>query len=100
MLKKIKDAPAFATMRNNAIFTDWSEKTTALWGRQPVTIGHRLHESPLFSRAALGALIEKYPREHYNIFSMSAKKENKFYWRQGDFNGHSGEEVLDTIANG
>jgi hypothetical protein len=100
MLDKVQSAPAFDTAGKDPIFTDWDEKTSALWGRQPVVIGHRLHESPLFSRAALAALIEKYPREHYNIFSMSAQKENKFYWRQGDFNGHSGEEVLNTIANG
>ena len=81
------------------IFTSWDERTSALWGRQPIFIEHRLHQSPLFSRQAIAALIEKYPREHYNIFSMSAQKENKFYWRQGDLNGHSGEQVLDTIAN-
>jgi hypothetical protein len=101
MLDKVHDAPAFDTTIKQSIFTDWDERTSALWGRQPVCIGHRLHESPLFSRAALAALIESYPREHYNIFSMSAQSEkNKFYWRQGDFNGHSGEEVLNTIANG
>jgi hypothetical protein len=99
MLDKVQNAPV-TVAEDGPIFTDWSERTTALWGRQPVIIGHRLHQSPLFSRTALAALIEKYPREHYNIFSMSAQKENKFYWRQGDFNGHSGEEVLNTIANG
>ncbi|HYS49797.1 MAG TPA: hypothetical protein VEM36_13590 [Xanthobacteraceae bacterium] len=100
MLDTVHHAPAFRAAAKEPIFTKWDETTTALWGRQPVCIEHRLHESPLFSRPALAALIESYPREHYNIFSMSAQTENKFYWRQGDFNGHSGEEVLNTIANG
>jgi hypothetical protein len=100
MLDKVHDAAVVGTAGKDPIFTTWDDTTTALWGRQPVCIEHRLHQSPLFSRAAIASLIENYPREHYNIFSMSAQKENKFYWRQGDFNGHSGEEVLNTIANG
>lgn len=87
-------------MRKERIFTTWEDKQAALWGREPIRVGHRLHESPLFTRQTLAALIESYPREHYNIFHMGAKTNDRWYWRQGDLNGLSGEEVFDAISNG
>ena len=89
------------TMTQRAIFTDFDHKHgSTLWGHQPILLQHRLHQSPLFSRETLAALIETYPREHYNIFSMGAKADDTWYWRQGDFNGLSGEEVISAIAQG
>jgi len=63
-------------------------------GNEPVTIGHSLHQSPLFTSDALAELIESYPREYYGIFSMGAQNGDRWYWRQGDLDGTSGKEVL------
>ena len=88
-------------MTQQAIFTNFEHKHgSMLWGNQPILLQHRLHQSPLFSRETLASLIETYPREHYNIFSMGAKTNDTWYWRQGDFKGLSGEEVISAISNG
>lgn len=69
-----------------------------LWGQEPVCVSHRLHESPLFARDTLAALIEAYPREHYGLIHMGARDSERRYWREGDLNGLSGEQVLEAIS--
>ena len=39
--------------RPEPLFTSWNETHAALWGHRPLRLEHRLHEMPLFSRAAL-----------------------------------------------
>jgi len=70
-----------------------------LFGQQPLLLGHRLQDSPLFARSALARLIEAYPREHYALIAMGGAADNKS-WREGDLGGASGETVLDAIAAG
>jgi hypothetical protein len=71
-----------------------------MWGNEPICIGHSLHRSPLFDSETLAQLIESYPREHYNIFSMGSQANERRYWRQGDLDGMSGKDVLEAIAKG
>jgi hypothetical protein len=81
------------------IFTDWNERHAALFGNQPIKLAHELHLSPLFSRQELARLIEIYPKEHYSLVHMGAKGERRF-WREGDIEGLSGEEVIAAIETG
>ena len=81
------------------IFTDWSPKHASLWGNVPLVLRHELHKHELFSRDTLAKLIETYPREHYALVYMGEQKDKRF-WREGDFGGLSGHEVMEAIANG
>ncbi len=81
------------------ILTAFGERERLLFGQRPLRTPHRLHESPLFARAALARLIETYPREHYSLIAMDGAGENRA-WREGDLGGASGEAVLDAIAAG
>jgi hypothetical protein len=87
-------------MARDPLLTEWQERHTLLWGNQPICVGHRLHESPLFSRRALEALVEHYPREHYSIIHMGPQGTKSQLWREGDLGGLSGGEVLAAIASG
>lgn len=87
-------------MSERAIITKWDKKDKVMWGKEPICIGHSLHESPLFTLDALAELIETYPREHYNIFHMGAQTGDRWYWRQGDLDGMSGKDVISAIAKG
>ncbi|MGH6840120.1 MAG: cupin-like domain-containing protein [Methylocella sp.] len=88
-------------MQQHPIFTGILESHAAqLWGQEPICISHRLHESPLFARDSLAALIESYPRQHYGIIHMGARDSERRYWREGDLNGLSGEQVLEAISTG
>ena len=88
-------------MQQHPIFNGIDKSHAAqLWGQEPACISHRLHESPLFARDTLAALIEAYPREHYGIIHMGARDSERRYWREGDLNGLSGEQVLEAISRG
>src|SRR5262249_47565698 len=91
---------AAGVMSATQVITKFDKIDGIMWGNQPGGIGHNLHQSPLFSSEALAELIESYPREHYNIFSMGAQKGDKWYWRQGDLDGMSGKDVLEAISKG
>ncbi len=86
-------------MIENPIFTDWDRKHGDLWGHQPLRLAHRLHASPLFSRAALADLIDRYPRQHYGLIHMGSTTERRF-WREGEIGGLSGEQVISAIEQG
>lgn len=83
---------------------DQAAALAPLWGRQPQRIRHHLHESPLFSREALAALIERYPAQDYALVLSNRRPEGgepgRRRWREGDVAGASGQQVLDTIARG
>jgi len=81
------------------ILVDWDDNNALLWGHQPLLINHNLHRSPLFSRQALAELIEAYPREHYNLI-QTGPRETRRVWREGDFGGLSGLQIIDAIDNG
>lgn len=81
------------------IFTDWSEKHSAVWGKVPLRLAHRLHQHELFSRDTLAKLIETYPRDSYTLVHMGQQNDKRF-WREGDFGGLTGHEVIEAIAKG
>jgi hypothetical protein len=78
----------------------WERKHAAQWGHVPVCLGHRLHTSPLFSRAALAELIDRYPRQYYSIIHMGALNGDRRFWREGDLGGMPGDEVINAIEKG
>jgi hypothetical protein len=95
-----RSKPAVDIMSTQAIFTKFDDRDAIMWGNEPICVGHNLHRSTLFSSATLARLIESYPREHYNVYSMGAQGNDSRYWRRGDHDGMSGEDVLTAIANG
>ena len=86
-------------MSKDAIFTDWNHTHSALWSHQPLRLDHRLHQMPLFSRAALAELIDAYPRSQYSLVHMGAAGQRRF-WREGETGGLPGETVIESIAKG
>lgn len=71
------------------------------WAERPLLFQHRLHELPQFRGEGLARLIETYPREHYAIVHMGEQRaDGKKIWREGEFGGLSGAQVLEAIARG
>jgi hypothetical protein len=81
------------------VFTSWDDTHSLLWGRQPIRLAHRLHQSPLFSTDRLAELIERYPREHYSLVQTGARQSRRL-WREGEIGNLSGRQVIDAIASG
>jgi hypothetical protein len=86
-------------MTNPAVFKEWDETHSLLWGQQPIRLQHGLHQTALFSHKGLAQLIESYPREHYSLIETGAR-ESRRLWREGDIGKLSGEEVIEAISRG
>ncbi len=68
------------------VFSDWNETHSRDYGKALVHIHHRLHQSPLFTDAAIERLIETYPREHYDLHTMDPEAQR--HRRQFRARGH------------
>ncbi|MEM1287738.1 MAG: hypothetical protein AAGH60_05255 [Pseudomonadota bacterium] len=82
------------------IFKEFTEKHKALWGKHTVQLGHNLDEHELFSDAALMELIDKYPRDRYNLVTMPKPGAPKSFWREGEKGASSGQDIYEAIADG
>ncbi len=69
------------------------------YGSGLVKFHHHLNETGLFDDDKLAELIDNTPREYYMITHMNVEG-RKMIWRNGDFNGLSGAEVLEAIKQG
>ncbi len=69
------------------------------YGTGLVKFNHLLKETGLFDDDKLAELIDKTPREFYMITHMNVEGK-KMIWRNGDFNGLSGKEVIEAIKHG
>jgi hypothetical protein len=65
-----------------------------------VVAQHRLHEHKLFSHAALLDLVDSYPRELLQAFTMGADPLNWKEWHPVDTAGVSAKEAFAAIARG
>lgn len=83
-----------------AIFTEWLEQHTRLFGNHTITLKHSLHTSELFSDEALASLIEGYPPAHYNLHAMGSPDDPRMTWRRGLIDGCPGSMVIDGIREG
>ncbi|MFK7792875.1 MAG: cupin-like domain-containing protein [Devosiaceae bacterium] len=82
------------------IFKNFSQEHKELWGRHTVQLDHTLHEHELFQDEALMELIDKYPREHYNLTTMAEPGAPKAFWREGEKGDASGADVFEAVAKG
>jgi len=87
-------------MRGDDIFTDFQPRHAGLFSRHTINLGHRLHESPLFSDAALARLLENAPRSTYHVHTMDPTTHDPRTRREGDIAGLSGQQVLDAVRQG
>jgi Cupin-like domain len=78
----------------------WSSEETAAFGRRPLLARHRLHEGPLFSRDALLDLMESYPRDRVQVFTMGTDVTRKDDWEPVEVGRGSGRELWEAIARG
>ena len=84
---------------NNPILS-WDGLNLGDFSKVPMQIGHRLHDSDLFSDKALAKLIEHSDRENYYVNTMDIDAHNASTRREGETGDLSGEEALKAVADG
>jgi hypothetical protein len=84
---------------DHSLLADWQPRHAQLFGHHTIKLHHRLAETGLFTREALGRLIERCPPDHYGILSMGHDK-TKSEKIHGEFGDCSGLEVIEAIERG
>lgn len=81
------------------LIANWQSHHASLFGEQPLMLEHRLAESGLFTREAIGRLIERCPRDHYGLVSMGRDRTRaeKIY---GEIGQCEGVGVIEAIEKG
>jgi hypothetical protein len=82
------------------IFTDFEPRHAQLFGKHNVNLGHRLHESELFSDASLARLIERTPRQSYHVNTMDVTTHDPRTRREGMIDGLPGADALEAVRKG
>lgn len=79
----------------------WSEADYAAFGRQTQLFSHEYHQLPLFETDALIALLDHYPRENLQAFTMGTHPVNKNEWKSVDIAKEStGEDLWRAVEKG
>lgn len=76
---------------------DWSPDDYAAFSLKTQLLPHHYHESPLFSSEALEQLLDEYPREWLQCYTMGTDPENNAEWTAVHIADLSGREILDVL---
>lgn len=83
------------------VFTNWMPEMAADFGHKPILAEHNLHQRPMFSDAGLADLLDRYPREELNLYTMGTDltdRQNGF--RRGLAGDLNGAEIVQAINRG
>src|SRR6266446_2634722 len=78
----------------------WTKEQVTAFGMQPIVATHRLHQLDLFSDAALLDLLENYPRDQLQAFTMGTDPLRWQDWQPVDTAGASGKQLFAAVAGG
>jgi len=84
----------------NAPLVSWSKQECEAFGVRPLVAKHRLDELDLFSDAALTELLEKYPHDRLQAFTMGTDPLEWTAWQPVDTAGASGRELFAAVQRG
>ena len=87
-------------MSKEANLTLWSNEDAAAYGLRPLVAKHRLHELDLFSENALLGLIDSYPRDLLQAFTMGSDPLKWNEWKPVDTRGASAREIFAAVRRG
>lgn len=85
----------------NTVLTNWTDDMSAAFGKDLILAEHNLHTRPMFSDKGLIDLLDNYPREYFNLYTMSVNEETgERLFRYGSAGDLSGAEILAAVKSG
>jgi hypothetical protein len=81
------------------IIANWQPHHETLFGHHPIKLQHRLAETGLFTREALGRVIERCPKHELGLESVTMQGERPLRIH-GELGGASGLEAIAAIEKG
>jgi hypothetical protein len=80
--------------------TDLSREDAAAFGLRPLVVKHRLHQLNLFNENTLLELIDNYPRDLLQAFTMGSDPLRWNEWQPVDTGGASAREIFAAVRHG
>jgi hypothetical protein len=78
----------------------WTTTDSEAFGVQPILLQHHLHELDLFSQDALLALLDSYPPERLQAFTMGQDPLRREQWQPVSCDGVSGKDLFGAVQRG
>jgi hypothetical protein len=78
----------------------WTSHEASVYSREVVLAKHGTHELSLFDEAALLDLLDSYPRERLQAFTMGTDPLRRNDWQPVDTAGASGKELWTALKSG
>lgn len=88
-----------STTAHQPIIVDWQNHHRTLFGDHAIKLHHRLIDTGLFTREALGKVIERCPKSELGLESVSFDRD-RHHRIHGELGGASGLEAIAAIENG
>ncbi len=85
---------------NYSACIDWTSEEYQTFGKIPQVTQHTYHELDLFSDEALEALLDNYPRNWLQCYTMGDDPENHRDWTPVHLDNSSGSEILSALKVG
>lgn len=82
-----------------SLLIDWKPQDLFALEKGVIVARHALHESGLFSDEGLIQILDRHPDSALTLSTMG-EDSNTFEWRDGDRNGVSGRDLLETVKQG
>lgn len=71
------------------------------FGKKPLLVEHNLHKREMFTDEGLASLLDRYPRDQLNLYTMNNdESDSKRVFRRGYAGDLTGAEILDAIYRG
>lgn len=83
------------------VFTGWTSDMASKFGKAPFVAAHNLHEREMFADSGIADLLDRYPRDRLNLYTMNDEPNNEGrVFRRGVAGDLSGAEILEAIYRG
>lgn len=84
----------------NPDFLTWTDEDFAIYGRRPWVAKHTLHQQPMFSQEGLVELLDNFPRNELQAFTMGHDITNPRDWATVDTGNATGAELWEAVNRG
>ena len=84
----------------NPLPIDWTPEASGAYPDKCVYVKHTIHDLPMFTDEKLIALLDIYPRDKLQIFTMGSDPCDRSEWQPVDNRGVSGADIWAAVAKG
>jgi len=81
-------------------FVNWTDDHVRKYGSESFSAPHALHTLELFSDESIVKLLDAYPRDMLQIFTMGADPEVRSEWQPVDTRDASGKDIMYAVSVG